>query len=79
MSDTAEFGASKPDYLQAEALEMILKSLPQVHLILGKILVQQGEASDAAFFLNQGTMSVCAETIFWLRTAGDHSCPAAYR
>jgi sigma-B regulation protein RsbU (phosphoserine phosphatase) len=64
MSDSAEFGASKPDYLQAEALEMILKSLPQVHLIPGEILVRQGEASDAAFFLNQGTMSVCAETLF---------------
>jgi phosphoserine phosphatase RsbU/P len=64
MSDTAEFAASRPDYLHAEALESILKALPQIHLDPGEILVQQGEASDAAFFLNQGTMSVYAETLF---------------
>lgn len=64
MSTTAEFADSKPDYLHAEALEVILKSLPQVHLNPGEILVQQGEASDAAFFLNQGTVSVYAETLF---------------
>ncbi len=64
MSDTAEFGASRPDYLHAEALEVVLKSLPQIHLDPGEILVQQGEASDAAFFLNQGTVSVYAETLF---------------
>jgi sigma-B regulation protein RsbU (phosphoserine phosphatase) len=64
MSDTAEFGASGLDYLHAEALEVVLKSLPQIHLDPGEILVQQGEASDAAFFLNQGTVSVYAETLF---------------
>ena len=64
MSDTAEFGASKPDYLHAEALAVALKSLPQNHLSPGEILVQQGEASDAAFFLSQGTVSVYAETLF---------------
>jgi serine phosphatase RsbU (regulator of sigma subunit) len=64
MNETAEFDASKPDYLHAEALEVILKSLPQVHLNAGEILVQQGEASDAAFLLSQGTVSVYAETLF---------------
>jgi len=64
MSDTAEFATSRPDYLHAEALEAGLKSLPQIHLDPGEILVQQGEASDAAFFLNQGTVSVYAETLF---------------
>jgi phosphoserine phosphatase RsbU/P len=64
MSDTSEFGASRPDYLHAEALEVVLKSLPQIHLDPGEILVQQGEASDAAFFVNQGTVSVYAETLF---------------
>ncbi len=64
MSDIAEFGASKPDYLHAEALEVVLKSLPQIHLSPGEILLQQGEASDAAFFLNQGTVSVFADTLF---------------
>lgn len=64
MSDTSEFGASRPDYLHAEALEVVLKSLPQIHLDPGEILVQQGEASDAAFFLDQGTVSVYAETLF---------------
>ena len=64
MSDSVEFADSKPDYLHAEALEVALKSLPQVHLTPGEILVQQGEASDAAFFLSQGTVSVYAETLF---------------
>ena len=64
MSDTAEFGASKPDHLHAEALEVALRSLPQVHLNPGELLVQQGKASDAAFFLSQGTVSVYAETLF---------------
>jgi len=64
MSDTAEFGAFKPDYLHAEAVEVVLKTLPQVHLNPGETLVQQGEASDAAFFLSQGTVSIYAETLF---------------
>lgn len=64
MSDTAEFTATKPDSLHAEALEVVLKSLPQIHLIPGEILVRQGEASDAAFFLTQGTVSVYADTLF---------------
>jgi sigma-B regulation protein RsbU (phosphoserine phosphatase) len=64
MSDTAEFGASKPVYLHAEALDVVLQSLPQIYLNQGEILVQQGEPSDAAFFLNQGTVSVYAETLF---------------
>jgi serine phosphatase RsbU (regulator of sigma subunit) len=64
MSDTAEFGASKPDYLHAEALAVVLNTLAEVHLNPGEILVQQGEASDAAFFLSQGTVSVYAETLF---------------
>ena len=64
MSDTVEFGASKPVYLHADALDVVLKSLPQIHLNPGEILVQQGEASDAAFFLSQGTVSVYAETLF---------------
>ncbi len=64
MSDIVEFGASKPDYLHAEALEVILKSLPQIQLNSGEILVQQGETSDAAFFLSRGAVSVYAETLF---------------
>src|SRR5688500_15580642 len=64
MSDIAEFGAFKPDYLHAEALAIALNTLPQVHVNSGEILVQQGEASDAAFFLSQGTVSVYAETLF---------------
>jgi sigma-B regulation protein RsbU (phosphoserine phosphatase) len=64
MSDPAEFGASKPNYLHAEALEVVLKSVSQIHLDPGEILVQQGEASDAAFFLDKGTVSVYAETLF---------------
>jgi sigma-B regulation protein RsbU (phosphoserine phosphatase) len=64
MSDTAEFGALKPGYLHAEALEMVLKSLPRIHFDPGEILVQQGEASDAAFYLREGTVSVYAETLF---------------
>lgn len=64
MSDTAEFGALKPGYLHAEALEMVLKSLSRIHLDPGETLVQQGEASDAAFYLREGTVSVFAETLF---------------
>ncbi len=64
MSDITEFGASKQNHLHAEALEVALKSLPQVHLNSGEILVQQGEASDAAFFLKQGTVTVYGETLF---------------
>lgn len=64
MSDTAEFGALKPGYLHAEALEMVLKSLPLIHLGPGEILVQQGDSSDAAFYLREGTVSVFAETLF---------------
>lgn len=64
MRDITEFGTSKQDNLQAEALEVALKSLPQVRLHPDEILVQQGEASDAAFFLKQGTVSVYAETLF---------------
>jgi len=64
MSDTAEFGALKPGYLHAEALEMVLKSLSRIYLDPGETLVQQGEASDAAFYLREGTVSVFAETLF---------------
>lgn len=64
MSDIAEFGVPKPDYLHAQALEVAFKSLPQLLLTPGEILVQQGEASDAAFFLSHGTVSVYAETLF---------------
>jgi sigma-B regulation protein RsbU (phosphoserine phosphatase) len=64
MSDKTEFAVSKPDYLHAEALEVALKSLPQIRLAPDEMLVQQGEASDAAFFLSHGTVSVYAETLF---------------
>ena len=79
MSDTAEFGASKPDYLHAEALEVALKSLPQIHLTPGEILVQQGEASDAAFFLKPGNRECLRRNALWLGAAGNDSCPATHR
>jgi serine phosphatase RsbU (regulator of sigma subunit) len=63
-SNIAELHATPPDQLLALALEQALSSLRQVQLQPGEVLIRQGEASDAAFFLKQGSMSIYSDTLF---------------
>ncbi len=64
MNENAEFADASQQSIHAGTLEAALKSLGQLHLEPGEVLVQQGEVSDAAFFLKEGTVSVYAETLF---------------
>jgi CheY-like chemotaxis protein len=49
-------------FMSSEALTRVLASLRPINLQSGDVLIHQGEASDAAFFLDSGSMLVCAET-----------------
>lgn len=64
MTDDAELDPAVKDHFHEGALEAVLRSLPQVHFDPGEVLLQQGQMSDAAFFLKDGSVSVYAETLF---------------
>jgi len=48
--------------MTATALEELLRSLDPIELKPGDVLLRQGEASEAAYFLDRGSMLVYAET-----------------
>ena len=54
--------SSDQSFMASEALSQVLASIRPIQLEPGDVLLHQGEASDAAFFLESGTMLVYAET-----------------
>jgi len=54
--------SSERSFIASEALAEVLASLPPVTLNSGEMLINQGETSDAAFFLDSGSMLVFEET-----------------
>src|SRR5262245_18735724 len=53
---------SDQSFMASEALAKVLASLSPINLDPGEMLIHQGEASDAAFFLDSGSMLVFEET-----------------
>src|SRR5262245_10180184 len=53
---------SEQSFVLSEALTRVLASLSPIRLESGDVLINQGEASDAAYFLDEGSMSVFEET-----------------
>ena len=49
-------------FMASETLAMVLDSLSPINLQSGEMLIQQGDASDAAFFVDSGSMLVFEET-----------------
>jgi phosphoserine phosphatase RsbU/P len=56
--------ASEQSLLSSKALANVLTSLCPIDLDAGDVLIHQGEASDAAFFLESGSLLVYAETSY---------------
>jgi len=56
--------APEQSSLSSEALAKVLASLCPIDLNLGDVLIHQGDASDAAFFLDSGSLLVYAETSY---------------
>src|SRR5262245_55571817 len=54
--------SSGRSFLASEALAEVLASLPPITLNSGEMLINQGETSEAAFFLDSGSMLVFEET-----------------
>ena len=50
------------NFMASEPLAKVIASLSPINLDLGEVLIHQGEASDAAFFLDSGSMLVFEET-----------------
>jgi serine phosphatase RsbU (regulator of sigma subunit)/CheY-like chemotaxis protein len=53
---------SEQSFMASEALAKVLASLNPITLEAGETLIHQGDASDAAFFLDSGSMQVFEET-----------------
>jgi serine phosphatase RsbU (regulator of sigma subunit) len=53
---------SEQSFMATEALAKVLASLSPIYLDSGEVLIRQGESSDAAFFLDSGSMLVFEET-----------------
>jgi phosphoserine phosphatase RsbU/P len=53
---------SEQSFMASEALAKVLASLNPIALEAGEMLIHQGDASDAAFFLDSGSMQVFEET-----------------
>ena len=53
---------SAQSFIASEALAKVLPSLSPINLESGEMLIHQGEASDAAFFLDSGSVLVFEET-----------------
>ena len=58
----AREASSEQSFLASEALAKVLAVLSPISLQPEEMLIHQGEASDAAFFLDSGSMLVYAET-----------------
>jgi len=52
----------KQSFMTSEAFAEVVSSLSPMSLAPGDVLIHQGDESDAAFFLESGSMSVYAET-----------------
>lgn len=57
-----ECAALGDNLVPVQALQDILASLDPIELLPGDVLMRQGEVSDAAYFLESGTLLVYAET-----------------
>jgi phosphoserine phosphatase RsbU/P len=53
---------SEQSFMASEVLAKVLASLNPIALEAGEMLIHQGDASDAAFFLDSGSMQVFEET-----------------
>src|SRR5262245_24609423 len=53
---------SEQGFMLSETLATVLASLSPITLRSGDVLINQGEASDAAFYLDSGSMEVYGET-----------------
>lgn len=60
----AREASSDQSFMSSEALAKVLASLRPINLQSGDVLIHQGEASDAAFFLDSGSLLVYAETSY---------------
>jgi phosphoserine phosphatase RsbU/P len=57
-------GASDQSFTFSEVLEKVLASLHPIELREGDILINQGDESDAAYYLDRGSLLVYAETSY---------------
>jgi len=60
----ARQGSSEQSFVSSEALAKVLASLRPIDLQSGDVLIHQGDASDAAYFLNGGSLLVYVETSY---------------
>ena len=60
----ARQGSSEQSFVSSEALAKVLASLHPIDLQSGDVLIHQGDASDAAYFLNGGSLLVYVETSY---------------
>ena len=60
----AREASSDQSFMSSEALAKVLASLRPINLQSGDVLIHQGEASDAAFFLDSGSLLVYVETSY---------------
>jgi phosphoserine phosphatase RsbU/P len=58
----ASVAPSEQSFVASEALVKVLAALRPIELNAGDMLIDQGQASDAAFFLDSGSMLVYEET-----------------
>jgi phosphoserine phosphatase RsbU/P len=57
-------GSTEQSLMSSEALAKVLASLRPIDLQSGDLLIHQGEASDAAYFLDSGSLLVYVETSY---------------
>src|SRR6476469_4780145 len=60
----ARQGSSEQSFVSSEALAKVLALLRPIDLQSGDVLIHQGDASDAAYFLNGGSLLVYVETSY---------------
>src|SRR5262245_48322355 len=66
---------SEPSFMASEALAEVLTSLRPITLNSEEVLINQGEMSDAAFFLDSGSMLVFEETRYGPVTLANIQAP----
>jgi len=60
----AREASSEQSFMSSEALAKVLASLRPINLQSGDVLIHQGEASDAAYFLDSGSLLIYVETSY---------------
>src|SRR5262249_46513896 len=58
----AREAASEQGFAYSKALADVISSLPPIDLESGDVLINQGEASDCAFFVEHGSLQIFSET-----------------